>query len=163
MNRGFTLMEVCVALAVLFAGIVVFGRFLDGFNCLRSLERDQARTVIETANAVEYFVQNPPACRDTSFIFGAPAASSQKLAASNQKLAAGSSKSAAVQITLETIPGPRPIAWLSASPLACTPDTCHTCPPASKAPCAPDCVVTPSPRTTSKAPVFRRLVRCVKD
>ena len=160
---GFTLMEVCVAIAVLAAGIVVFGRYLDGFNRIRALEREQARTVLETARAVEHFVQNPPACRDTTFAFGALAASNQTSAARNQTLAAGSSKPAAVQVTLKTIPGPRPIAWLQASPLACTPDSNLSCLPASKAPCAPDCVVTPCPRTTSKAPVFRRLVRCVKD
>ena len=138
-KAGFTLMEVSVAVVVLAAGIVVFGRFLDGFNRIRALEREQARAVLETAHAVEHFVQNPPACRDTTFAFGALAASNQTSAARNQTLAAGSSKPAAVQVTLETVPGPRPIAWLSA------------------------CVVTPSPRTTSKAPVFRRLVRCVKD
>ena len=116
MNRGFTLMEICVALAVLSAGIVVFGRFLDGFNRLRSLERDEARMVLETARAVEYFIQNPPACRDTSFTFGA-----------------------SVQVTVQTLLGPKPLAWLSASS------------------------VTPSPQTTPKDPVFRRLIRCVKD
>ena len=143
MRAGFTLMEVCVALVVLSAGIVVFGRYLDGFNRIRALERARANATIAAARVVEHFVEKPPECRDTTFAFGAPAGS--------------------IQVTLQTIPGPRPIAWLSASPLACTPDTCHTCPPASKAPCAPDCVVTPCPWTTSKAPVFRRLVRCVKD
>ena len=125
MNRGFTLMEICVALAVLSAGIVVFGRFLDGFNRLRSLERDEARMVLETARAVEYFVQHPPACRDTSFTFGAPAFSSQVPAA-------------AVQVSVQTIPGPKSLARLSA------------------------CAVTPSPRASSNAPIFRRLVRCRK-
>ena len=110
MNRGFTLMEVCVALAILSAGIVVFARFLDGFNRLRSMERFQARTVIEMANAVEYFVQNEPLCRDTSFVFSA------------------------VQVSVQTIPGPKPIAWLLVS------------------------AVTNSPR--SNAPVFRRLIHC---
>ena len=129
---GFTLMEVCVAIAVLAVGVVVFGRYLDGFNRLRSLEREHARAVLETANAVEHFVQNPPACRDTVFAFDTPAAR-------NQTPAAGSSKPAAIQVTLKTIPGPKPIAWLSA------------------------CVVTPSQRTPSKAPVLRRLIWCVKD
>ncbi|WP_405342683.1 type II secretion system protein J [Fibrobacter sp.] len=95
MKNGFTLMEVCVALAVLSAGIVVFGRYLDGFNRLRSLEREQARAVIETAQAVEYFVQNAPACRDTVFAFGAPAT--------------------AILVSLETVPGAKPLAWLHAS------------------------------------------------
>jgi prepilin-type N-terminal cleavage/methylation domain-containing protein len=132
-KAGFTLMEVSVAIAVLAAGVVVFGRFLDGFNRIRALEREQARVVLETAHAVEYFIQNPPTCRDTTFAFGALAASNQTSAARNQTPAA------AVQVTLKTISGPKPIAWLSA------------------------CVVTPCPRTISKAPVFRRLVRCVKD
>ena len=119
MRAGFTLMEVCVALVVLSAGIVVFGRYLDGFNRIRALEREQARAVLETARAVEHFIQNPPACRDTTFAFGAPADS--------------------IQVTLQTIPGPRRIVWLNAF------------------------VISPRVRTTSKAPVFRRLVRRVKD
>lgn len=119
MRAGFTLMEVCVALVVLSAGIVVFGRYLDGFNRIRALERARANATIAAALAVEHFVEKPPGCRDTAFAFGAPADS--------------------LQVSLETIPGPRRIVWLNAF------------------------VVTPSPRTTSKAPVFRRLVRCVKD
>ena len=107
-----------MALAVLSAGVFVFGRYLDGFNRVRTLERAQARAVLEAANAVEYFIQNPPDCRDTSFAFGASADS--------------------ILVSLETIPGLRQIVWLNAS------------------------VVTPRMRTDSKAPVFRRLVRCVR-
>ena len=117
-KSGFTLMEVCVALAVLSAGVFVFGRYLDGFNRIRTLERAQARAVLEAANAVEYFIQNPPECCDTLFAFGALAA--------------------AVQVSLESIPGPRPIVWLNVF------------------------VVTPSVRIDPKAPVFRRLVRCAR-
>ena len=118
-KSGFTLMEVCVALAVLSAGVLVFGRYLDGFNRIRTLERAQARAVLEAANAVEYFIQNPPDCRDTSFAFSeAPAFT--------------------IRISLESIPGPRPIVWLNVF------------------------VVTPSVRTDPKAPVFRRLVRCAR-
>ena len=117
-RAGFTLMEVCVAIAVLAAGVVVFGRYLDGFNRVRTLERERVRAVIETANAVEYFVQNAPDCRDTVFSFGSPAT--------------------AIQVTLKTVSGAKPLAWLSASPLACTPAGLQT-------------------------PVFRRLVRCVKN
>ena len=118
MRAGFTLMEVCVAIAVLAAGVVVFGRYLDGFNRVRTLERERARAVIETAYAVEYFVQNAPDCRDTVFSFGTSAT--------------------AIQVTLKTVSGAKPLAWLSALPLACTPA---------------------GPQT----PVFRRLVRCVKN
>ena len=118
-KSGFTLMEVCVALAVLSAGVFVFGRYLDGFNRIRTLERAQARAVLEAANAVEYFIQNPPDCRDTSFAFSeAPAFT--------------------IRISLESIPGPRPIVWPNVF------------------------VVTPSVRTDPKSPVFRRLVRCAR-
>ena len=98
MRAGFTLMEVCVAIAVLAAGVVVFGRYLDGFNRVRTLERERVR--------------------DTVFSFGSPAT--------------------AIQVTLKTVSGAKPLAWLSASPLACTPAGLQT-------------------------PVFRRLVRCVKN
>ena len=115
---GFTLMEVCVALAVLSAGVLVFGRYLDGFNRVRAQERQHANAAIVAAQAVEHFVQYPPECRDATFAFGALADS--------------------IQVTLQTIPGPRQIVWLNAS------------------------VVTPRVRTDPKAPVFRRLVRCVR-
>lgn len=118
LKLGFTLLEVCIALAVLSAGVLVFGRYLDGFSRVRALERERANEILAAAQAVEHFVQYPPECRDTSFAFAAPAA--------------------AVQVSLETIPGPRPIVWLNAS------------------------VVTPSVRTNPKAPVFRRLVRCTR-
>ena len=117
-KMGFTLMEVCVALAVLSVGVFAFGRYLDGFNRIRALERARANATIAAALAVEHFVENSPDCRDTTFAFGAPADS--------------------IQVTLQTIPGPRRIVWLNAS------------------------VVTPSVRTDPKAPVFRRLVRCAR-
>ena len=117
-KSGFTLIELCVALAVLSAGVLVFGRYLDGFNRVRALERQHANATIAAAQAVEHFVRNPPECRDTAFAFGAPADS--------------------LQVSLETIPGPRQIVWLNVF------------------------VVTPSVRTDPKAPVFRRLVRCAR-
>ena len=58
-KSGFTLMEICVSLAVLSAGVIVFGHFLDGFNHLRSLEREKARAVVNVADA---------GCRDDSFV-----------------------------------------------------------------------------------------------
>ena len=119
LKPGFTLMEVCVALAVLSVGVLVFGRYLDGFNRVRMLERTHANAVVVAAQAVEHFVQNPPDCRDTSFAFSDTPAFT-------------------IQVSLETIPGPRQIVWLNAF------------------------VVTPSVRTTPKAPVFRRLVRCAR-
>ena len=94
LKPGFTLMEVCVALAVLSAGVLVFGRYLDGFNRVRAQERQHANAVVVAAQAVEHFVQYPPSCRDTTFAFGAPADS--------------------ILVALQTIPGPRRIVWLNA-------------------------------------------------
>ncbi|MBR4681508.1 MAG: prepilin-type N-terminal cleavage/methylation domain-containing protein [Fibrobacter sp.] len=93
-KSGFTLMEVCVALAMLSAGIFVFGRYLDGFNRIRTLERLNANAAIAAARVVEHFVENLPECRDTTFAFGALADS--------------------LHVSLETIPGPRRIVWLNA-------------------------------------------------
>lgn len=117
-KSGFTLMEVCVALAVLSASVLVFGRYLDGFNRVRALERARANATIAAARVVEHFVEKPPECRDTTFAFGVLADS--------------------LHVSLETIPGPRRIVWLNAF------------------------VISPRVRTTPKAPVFRRLVRCAR-
>ena len=57
MKRGFTLMEVGIALAVLSAGILVFGRFLDGFNRLRALEWAKAKSVVAVGETVEELVR----------------------------------------------------------------------------------------------------------
>ena len=86
-KMGFTLMEVCVALAVLSAGVLVFGRYLDGFNRVRTLEREYANAVVVAAQAVEHFVQNPPACRDSSFSWNG------------------------VEVMLKVVPGVKPLAW----------------------------------------------------
>lgn len=85
---GFTLIEVCIAIVVLSAGIVAFGRFLDGFNRLRSLERDQAKSIVAVAQVAEDFVRNPPLCKDSSFTLGR------------------------VNVVLKTVPGVKPVAWV---------------------------------------------------
>ena len=87
MKSGFTLMEICVSLAVLSAGVIVFGHFLDGFNHLRSLEREKARAVVNVADAIEEFVRNPPGCRDDSFVLNG------------------------VNVSLVAVPGAKPLAW----------------------------------------------------
>lgn len=61
-SRGFTLMEVFVALAVLGASTAVFFRYIEGFQRQRNIERDQAKAFICSANAMEYLVQYVPAC-----------------------------------------------------------------------------------------------------
>lgn len=91
MKNGFTLMEVCVALAVLSAGVLVFGRFLDGFNRLQALERTKAKSVVAVSETIEELVRNPPWCRDSSFV-------------RNE-----------VNVVLNAVPGAKLLAWVEAA------------------------------------------------
>ncbi|MBO5532024.1 MAG: prepilin-type N-terminal cleavage/methylation domain-containing protein [Fibrobacter sp.] len=91
MKNGFTLMEVCVALAVLSAGVLVFGRFLDGFNRLQALERTKAKSVIAVSGTIEELVRKPPWCRDSSFV-------------RNE-----------VNVVLNAVPGAKLLAWVEAT------------------------------------------------
>lgn len=86
-KMGFTLMEVCVALAVLAAGVVVFGRYLDGFNRVRELERLRANETLAAAQSMEYLVAHAPACLDSSFSLNG------------------------VDVLLKVVPGVKPLAW----------------------------------------------------
>ena len=67
-KSGFTLMEVLVALAVFAFGSLAVGRYLDSFNRLRSMERDQTKSLIAAVETMEYFIRNPPPCTDSSFV-----------------------------------------------------------------------------------------------
>ena len=91
MKRGFTLMEVGIALAVLSAGILVFGRFLDGFTRLRALEWAKAKSVVAVGETVEELVRKPPRCRDCSFV-------------RNE-----------VKVVLSAVPGVKQLAWVEVS------------------------------------------------
>ena len=91
MKNGFTLMEVCVALVVLSAGVLVFGRFLDGFNRLQALERTKAKSVVAVSETIEELVRNPPWCRDSSFV-------------RNE-----------VNVVLNAVPGAKSLAWVEAT------------------------------------------------
>ncbi|MDY6386993.1 MAG: prepilin-type N-terminal cleavage/methylation domain-containing protein [Fibrobacter sp.] len=91
MKNGFTLMEVCVALAVLSAGVLVFGRFLDGFNRLQSLERTKAKSVVAVSETIEELVRNPPWCKDSSFV-------------RNE-----------VNVVLNAVPGAKSLVWVKAT------------------------------------------------
>ncbi len=91
MKNGFTLMEVCVALVVLSAGVLVFGRFLDGFNRLQALERTKAKSVVAVSENIEELVRNPPWCRDSSFV-------------RNEE-----------NVVLNVVPGAKPLAWVEAT------------------------------------------------
>jgi prepilin-type N-terminal cleavage/methylation domain-containing protein len=85
---GFTLLEVCVALAVLSAGVVVFGRYLDGFGRIRSLERGYAKAALSSVAAVEHFVRHPPPCADSAFAYREAV------------------------VVVEPVPGAHPLAWV---------------------------------------------------
>ena len=91
MKNGFTLMEVSVALAVLSAGVLVFGRFLDGFNRLQALERTKAKSVVAVSETIEELVRNPPWCKDSSFV-------------RNE-----------VNVVLNAVPGAKLLAWVEAA------------------------------------------------
>ena len=90
-KNGFTLMEVCVSLAILAVGETALGRFLDGFNLLRSVERNQVRTVQAVAQSVESLVAEPPECRDTSFVLNG------------------------TDVALRAVPGIKPLVWVLVS------------------------------------------------
>ena len=87
LKPGFTLLEVCVALAVLAAGVLVFGRYLDGFNRVRELERLRANEILAAAQMMESLVLTPPACRDSSFTLNG------------------------IDVLLKLVPGVKPLAW----------------------------------------------------
>ena len=87
---GFTLMEVCVALLLLSSGVLVFGRFVDSFNRVASLEREQAKAVVCAAAAVEELVRNPPPCADSAFALGV------------------------ALVELRAVPGAKALAWVDA-------------------------------------------------
>lgn len=80
-------MEVCVALAVLSAGVLVFGRYLDGFNRVRALERQQVNAFVAEAQSMESLVLASPTCRDSSFSLNG------------------------VTVSLKVVPGIKPLAW----------------------------------------------------
>lgn len=84
---GFTLIEVCVALAVLSAGVLVFGRYLDGFNRVRAQERLRANETLAAARSMENLIAHAPACLDTSFTMNG------------------------VDVSLKVVPGIKPLAW----------------------------------------------------
>lgn len=86
--RGFTLMEVCVALAVLMGAVIVFGFFFTGFRREYSLEQEKARAFIESLRVVEELVHNPPLCRDSAFVRNG------------------------VNVVLKAVPGVQPLAWV---------------------------------------------------
>lgn len=62
LGRGFTLVEVCVAVAVLATGLAALGCFVAGFGQLRSIERDRIESVIETVSSMEKLIESPPSC-----------------------------------------------------------------------------------------------------
>lgn len=60
--RGFTLVEVCVAVAVLATGLAALGCFVAGFGQLRSIERDRIESVSRAVSHMEALIESPPSC-----------------------------------------------------------------------------------------------------
>lgn len=60
--RGFTLVEVCVAVAVLATGLAALGCFVSGFGQLRSIERDRIESVTRAVSRMETLIESPAPC-----------------------------------------------------------------------------------------------------
>lgn len=60
--RGFTLVEVLVAITVLSMGSLGCFKMIDFFNRLRSAERKQTEIFMVAVEKMESFVENPPPC-----------------------------------------------------------------------------------------------------
>lgn len=60
--KGFTLVEVCVALAVLSLGSVVLNLWLDGFNKFCGVEYYQAKSFVAAVRTMELFVEKSDSC-----------------------------------------------------------------------------------------------------
>ena len=60
--RGFTLVEVCVAVAVLATGLAALGCFVAGFGQLRSIERDRIESVSRAVSRMEALIESPAPC-----------------------------------------------------------------------------------------------------
>lgn len=60
--RGFTLVEVCVAVAALATGLAALGCFVAGFGQLRSIERDRIESVSRAVSHMEALIESPPSC-----------------------------------------------------------------------------------------------------
>lgn len=67
LGRGFTLVEVCVAVAVLATGLAALGCFVAGFGQLRSAERARIESVIEAVSSMEKLFESPPPCNDSLY------------------------------------------------------------------------------------------------
>lgn len=65
MKRGFTLVEVCVALLVFAFTSAALLRWVDGFTAVSNRERDFVQSFVAGASKMERFVEFPPPCADT--------------------------------------------------------------------------------------------------
>ncbi|MCQ2098257.1 MAG: type II secretion system GspH family protein [Fibrobacter sp.] len=65
MNRGFTLMEVLVAMVVFSIGLLALDSAFRGFNSQRRLEQDRVYKFLCEEAALESLVAAPPACSDS--------------------------------------------------------------------------------------------------
>lgn len=61
-RKGFSLMEVYVALCILSIGTAALGRMLDIFVRMETAERLQSKAFVDAVHRMEFFVGNPPVC-----------------------------------------------------------------------------------------------------
>ncbi|PWJ68192.1 MULTISPECIES: PilW family protein [unclassified Fibrobacter] len=65
-SRGFTLMEVLVASAILSIGAMALGSIYVNFNHQRRLEIQAVDSYMRSINAMEQLIRTPPSCEETS-------------------------------------------------------------------------------------------------
>lgn len=64
-TKGFTLMEILVALAILAIASTVACKLVDGYLLLRGAERRQAQAFLCATQTMEFLVHNVPMCDST--------------------------------------------------------------------------------------------------
>lgn len=67
LRRGFTLVKVLVALAILSVGAAASGYYYSAFAAMRKRERETVKAVVLATAYIEKTIENPLACVDTNF------------------------------------------------------------------------------------------------
>ena len=96
MNRGFTLMEVLIAMAVLSIGIAGVGHSIGGFLQIKEREAKKGMALIEAVSLMEEQVESPRPCID-------PKAPKEPLTVSRQGID--------FSLNFERVPGGAPLQW----------------------------------------------------
>lgn len=101
--KGFTLIEVLVALAILSTSSVVFGTIVGFFNQQRSLERSRANAFVCAVETMESLIDNPPSCEVST-------RPSSHGPATSRNVDSGIPCDSAV-VALRPVPGVVPLSW----------------------------------------------------